>query len=82
MGREVEYTEEFESWWNRLTVGEQERIDAMVNLLRREGTALGYPRSSQVKTSRHSHMRELRVTTPGGRSGSSTHSTREGQRSC
>ena len=34
MGREVqvEYTEEFESWWNRLTVGEQERIDAMVNL--------------------------------------------------
>lgn len=67
MGREVqvEYTEEFESWWNRLTVGEQERIDAMVNLLRREGTALGYPRSSQVKTSRHSHMRELRVTTAG-----------------
>ena len=37
----------------------------MVNLLRREGTALGYPRSSQVKTSRHSHMRELRVTTAG-----------------
>ena len=67
MGRkvEVEYTEEFESWWDRLTEGEQERIDAMVNLLRKEGTALGYPRSSQVKTSRHSHMRELRVTTAG-----------------
>ena len=57
--------EEFEFWWNRLTEGEQERIDAMVNLLRREGTALRYPRSSQVKTSRHSHMRELRVTTAG-----------------
>ena len=24
MGREVEYTEEFESWWNRLTEGEHE----------------------------------------------------------
>ena len=43
MRSQVEYTEEFESWWNRLTVGEQERIDAMVNLLRREGTALGVP---------------------------------------
>ena len=45
MGREVhvDYTGEFESWWNRLTVVEQERLGAMVNLLRREGTALGVP---------------------------------------
>jgi hypothetical protein len=30
---EVEYTEEFEVWWNSLTEDEQEDVDASVRLL-------------------------------------------------
>ncbi len=34
---EVEYTDEFESWWNTLDAGEQESVDAYVRLLEAKG---------------------------------------------
>ena len=58
---EVEVTDEFERWWKSLTVAEQEDVRAVVLLLRAFGPALKNPFSSGVRTSRHSHMRELRI---------------------
>ncbi len=58
---EVEYTDEFEQWWNTLDEREQESVAAYVGMLEDMGPTLPYPFSSGVKKSRHSHMRELRV---------------------
>lgn len=58
---EVEYTDEFEHWWNTLSEDEQTSIDASVRLLEARGPTLGFPHSSGIESSRHSHMRELRI---------------------
>jgi hypothetical protein len=58
---EVEYTDEFGTWWETLTDGEQESIAAVVGLLEDEGPHLGYPYSSGITSSRHAHLRELRI---------------------
>lgn len=58
---EIEYTDEFEAWWNTLTVAEQTSVTATVEMLEARGVHLGYPQSSGVNGSRHAHMRELRV---------------------
>ena len=65
MSCEIEYTNEFESWWNSLTVREQIDVTAVVNLLRARGPGLRYPHSSAVKGARHGHLRELRVQSGG-----------------
>jgi hypothetical protein len=57
----VEYTDAFEAWWDRLTAAEQADVNAVVILLQRFGPALRFPYSSSIASSRHSHMRELRV---------------------
>jgi len=57
---EVEYTDEFGKWWNGLSEGEQESVDASVRLLEDRGPTLGFPHSSGINASRHGHMRELR----------------------
>jgi hypothetical protein len=57
----VEYTDECGAWWDGLTAEEQEDINASVILRQRFGPLLRYPHSSSVASSRHSHMRELRV---------------------
>lgn len=62
---EVEFTDEFEEWWETLTESEQGRVDARVNLLMERGPNLGFPFSSQVKASRFPEMRELRVQAAG-----------------
>lgn len=56
---EVEYTDEFEHWWNTLTEEEQEDIDVKVRLLQRIGPRLGRPHSDIVKLSKHANMKEL-----------------------
>jgi len=56
----IEYTDEFNEWWNTLNEGEQEAVRATVVALGEDGPALRYPYSSGVKISKHSHMRELR----------------------
>jgi hypothetical protein len=57
---EVEYTDEFEQWWNILSVEEQAAIDAAVDMLAQTGPALGRPWVDTIKTSRHRNMKELR----------------------
>lgn len=61
MNWEVEYTDEFGGWWNGLTEAEQESIAASVLLLEVRGPNLGFPHSSGINGSKHSHMRELRT---------------------
>ena len=61
MASEVEYTDEFGAWWEGLDEDEQESVYAAVILLETLGPNLRYPHSSGVETSRHGHMRELRV---------------------
>ena len=58
---EVEYTDDFGQWWNGLRVEEQTSVDRGVILLQERGPSLPYPYSSDITTSRHSHMRELRI---------------------
>jgi len=63
---EIEYTDEFGDWWASLSEAEQEALAASVRLLEERGPALGFPHSSGIKGSKHSHLRELR-TQLGGR---------------
>ena len=58
---EVLYTDEFEAWWDGLTGEEQESIAHDVNILRVERVSLRFPRCSGSSTSKHDHMRELRI---------------------
>jgi hypothetical protein len=62
----VEYTDEFEAWWNTLAEAEQEAVDASVGLLIERGPQLGFPHSSAIRGSRHEHLRDLRIQ-EGGR---------------
>ena len=65
MACEVEFTDEFEQWWNTLSESEQGKVDARVSLLTERGPNLGFPFSSQVKSSRYPEMRELRAQAGG-----------------
>src|SRR5438477_3584459 len=58
---EVEFTEEFESWWNSLDEHEQESLAASVGLLEQLGPNLPRPHSDTVKGSKHSNMKALRT---------------------
>jgi hypothetical protein len=61
MSWEVEFTDQFEEWWDILSADEQSSVDTAVRLLEDRGPQLPYPYSSSIETSRHRHMRELRV---------------------
>ena len=65
MNWEVEYTNEFETWWNTLDEIEQRDVAISVRLLQNNGPNLSFPYSSSVRTSRHEHMRELRTQSKG-----------------
>ena len=54
MSWEVEYTDEFEQWWEELDVDEQESVAASVGLLEGMGVHLPFPHSSGVNGSKHS----------------------------
>ena len=58
---DVEYTDEFGEWWGTLDESEQDSIAVSVTLLEQKGPSLPYPYSASVTTSRHNHMRELRI---------------------
>jgi len=58
---QVEFTDEFEEWWNQLNENEQTSIAASVGLLEAAGPNLRHPHSSGINGSKHSHMRELRT---------------------
>ncbi len=61
MSWDVEYTDQFEEWWEGLSEDEQESVAAIVRVLEIRGPNLPHPYSSGVKGSKHGHMRELRI---------------------
>ena len=62
---EVEYTDEFGGWWQELSEGQQDAVAARVELLMEHGPNLPYPYSSDIRSSRHGVMRELRAQSDG-----------------
>ena len=60
---DVEFTDEFEAWWDTLSVADQQGIDAAVSVLEQRGPGLGRPLVDTVEGSRHANMKELRVGT-------------------
>ena len=58
---DIEFTDEFERWWNDLSEDEQDSVDQMVRLLQMRGPSLGRPHADLIQSSRHSDMKELRV---------------------
>ena len=58
---EVEYADEFGTWWDTLNEREQVALTASVVLLMKKGPSLPFPHSSRIETSKHNHMRELRT---------------------
>jgi hypothetical protein len=56
----VEYSDEFEAWWNTLDEKEQIAVAVTVDLLEEMGPNLPFPYSSAIHGSKHGHMRELR----------------------
>lgn len=65
MAWEVEYTDEFETWWTDLSADVQDGIDRTVHLLEARGPTLPFPHCSDVRGSKHGHMRELRIQVGG-----------------
>lgn len=62
---DIEYTDEFEQWWQTLTEQEQIDVTATVGLLERIGPQLSRPHADAVKDSKHSNMKELRTQSQG-----------------
>lgn len=58
---DVEYTGEFGEWWESLSAEEQGAVAVSIQLPEERGPSLGFPQSSGINGSRHSHMRELRT---------------------
>jgi hypothetical protein len=65
MSWNIEVTDEFREWWASLTEAEQNDVTASVRLLMEQGPTLGFPHSSGIEGSKHSHLRELRVQSGG-----------------
>ena len=62
---EVEFTDEFEDWWNTLSVKEQEDLNSDVETLAMVGPSLGHPRVDRVEKSDYNNMKELRTQSSG-----------------
>jgi hypothetical protein len=60
MAWEVEYTDEFNDWFQELEEDAQAAVAKAVEALQRHGPALGRPFVDTVKRSRHPNMKELR----------------------
>jgi hypothetical protein len=59
MAWEVEYTREFEEWWETLTEQQQHDLDQRVRLLEQKGPQLKRPVVGIVKASRYKNMKEI-----------------------
>ena len=57
---DVEYTDEFGSWWNSLSADEQDSINFGVRLLQERGPNLKRPFADTIAGSRYPNMKELR----------------------
>lgn len=56
----VEYTDQFNDWYQALDEEDQDAVIARVELLESAGPGLGRPAVDNVHQSRHSNMKELR----------------------
>jgi hypothetical protein len=56
----VEFTNEFEGWWQQLDEHDQENIRVAVAKLQERGPALPRPLADTLEGSRYSNMKELR----------------------
>jgi hypothetical protein len=56
---EVEFTDQFEEWWNELTVTQQEQLAAAVEVLEEHGPNLKRPLVGAVKNSKIANLKEL-----------------------
>ena len=56
---EVEFTDQFEDWWDQLTGEEQEDVAAKVLVLRQTGPAIRRPHVGVITGSQHPNMKEL-----------------------
>lgn len=65
MAWQVEFTRQFEKWWEGLSGEEQKAVAAKVLLLEEVGPSLGRPHADTVRGSRHPNMKEL-VAQSGG----------------
>lgn len=61
MSWDVEGTGEFVEWLNELPGSEQSVVASAIDELEAAGPHLRFPRSSAIHSSRHPHMRELRI---------------------
>jgi hypothetical protein len=57
----VEFTDEFEVWWDSLRIEEQEDVRASIKVLQQRGPSLGRPHVDSVAQSRYPNMKELRT---------------------
>jgi hypothetical protein len=57
----VEFTDEFEVWWDSLTAHEQEDVRTSVKVLSQCGPSLGRPHVDSVTGSQYPNMKELRT---------------------
>lgn len=62
---DIEFTEQFEAWWDSLTERQQRALDARVEMLAENGPRLGRPTVDHVEASRHPNMKELRASSDG-----------------
>jgi hypothetical protein len=62
---EIEVTDEFEDWWDALSVDQQEAVNDRVVLLGQRGPDLGRPVVERIHRSRHHNMKELRASKGG-----------------
>src|SRR5580704_17758661 len=58
---EVEYSNEFEEWWNALSDASQDSVDRYVRLLEERGPLLGRPHVDTIRGSSYPNMKELRI---------------------
>jgi len=82
MSWEVEYTDEFGDWWNALNEAEQDTMAAQVLLLEQLGPHLGFPHSSGITGSKHSHCVNFASNTRESLTGFSMRSILDAWRSC
>jgi hypothetical protein len=60
MDWEIEFTDEFDQWWESLTEPEQESVTFGVDLLAELGPALSRPYADTIKASVYPNLKELR----------------------
>ncbi|WEK02692.1 MAG: type II toxin-antitoxin system RelE/ParE family toxin [Candidatus Devosia phytovorans] len=51
--------------WERLPISTQKKLDAVVQILREHGPALGRPYVDTLNASRHGNMKEIRLNADG-----------------